>query len=483
MLVWMMSRVALATCWGPLGSCPFTFHRPDGATMEEPWPSSAPLRVSGRCVVGGCAAGGEPSAVFYGGPPAVVHLVAEDGALVAVLAAFRVVSSDLLELDHRLVPGRYVYGDVSFDVVGEVPEEARLDWPPGLPFPPDGVHVPISADSGEIERDVVSLTDLRDRASAAGWRVEAESLERLWLSDDTHWITAQYLSATSASVHIRLSWTKTWWSEPDPCPDGGTLARDERTVRCLREGVRHGPLTERGPGFVYEEGDCVDDLREGPWILFDASGARTSTHYRRGLREGEATTAHPNRVIAEVVSWSAGRREGPAQRWWADGSPRDEGAYCAGERCGPWSAWYPRGVGYPHSPSGLGTAEVQLSADQRGEAPLAISPEGHLLERANYSAGQLEGPYESWFLEPYTDTWSVLRGRYEGGRPDGRFTWTAETSRWRESWRHGVRHGIEKQWSPPPYLVISRSRWRNGTEVMVSRRGGDHLMHRTRLHQ
>lgn len=416
MLLWFLNQ-ALATCWHDASArCPITFHGPEGDSGGGPWPSSVPLRVSGRCVIGGCAAAGEQSAVFYGSPPPVIHVV-KDGARFAVSASFRSAGSQM-ELDQLLIPGQYVYGDVTFDVVGEIPPEAYVDWPEGLSFPPDGVHAPRAARSGAVERDIPSLPYLRDQALSSGLSVVAESPEMLMLMSDTALIAVVSLSYAIESVEVRVSWEEARWM--GAC-SGEAPPREDHTFACLHDGEREGPSIHAGR---YEGG-----RREGLWRLVDARGSTTELSYRDGLREGSSTTHYSSGILAERVTYREDLLEGPAERWWRDGSLRETGVYLDGAKHGEWTSWYPqRALGEP-------PCEVRVEPDVSSEIAPTIG--GHILESAHYRSGLLHGSYERWLPIAEPEGWDTLRGHYVRGQPDGRFVRIYPPYRERSSWRDG----------------------------------------------
>jgi antitoxin component YwqK of YwqJK toxin-antitoxin module len=84
-------------------------------------------------------------------------------------------------------------------------------------------------------------------------------------------------------------------------------------------------------------------------LLLIAVGALGSVLYfgnlipGSGRAESRATDAQVSYWASgkpkSSVTWTDGRREGPAEEWYADGSKREQGEYLAGERSGRWNFW------------------------------------------------------------------------------------------------------------------------------------------------
>ncbi len=119
---------------------------------------------------------------------------------------------------------------------------------------------------------------------------------------------------------------------PDPlaCP-AGTEHRGGRPMEAFEE------YCERTP-------DVGKPRREGPAVrYYDDGSVWEESRYREGLLDGEYVEHHRGGRVARQGAYEAGLRVGVWRVFAEDGTLLEESAWARGERHGPFSAFWPNG--------------------------------------------------------------------------------------------------------------------------------------------
>lgn len=269
----------------------------------------------------------------------------------------------------------------------------------------------------------------------------------------------------------KLHGTYTTWRDQDTRREAGTYRHGERHGRWTGfdkagekeiegsyvDGGRDGTWTTWKRGVVTSTGTWKRGKPDGAFVAYDRNGDEVyrdelpggtgtrrernggkktdRTSYVDGVRDGVATTYHPNGKLASQGSYAAGVRDGAWTEAWPNGEPRLEATYAAGELDGAWRRWrddgtldveatYANGARagryVEHRPDGAVLVEGAYAGDLADGEWLGYHPGGAISVRATWARGALDGPYE----ELREDGSTVVRGEHAGGRRVGTWTWT-----------------------------------------------------------
>lgn len=125
------------------------------------------------------------------------------------------------------------------------------------------------------------------------------------------------------------------------------------------------------------------------------------------------TRADGRRDAAELEVWctdGAGVRQGPYERWSADGIRLESGAYAGGERDGDWAWWYD---------SGRPRALARFRAGRQVGVYLELHGNGRLHIQVPYAGGRMHGPAGKW----HDNGRPMAAGRFESNRKVGLWTY------------------------------------------------------------
>jgi hypothetical protein len=390
--------IAWATCSGGF-PCQFRRVDADCAPTEAPVAAGEPVWVTASCVASVCCAGSSESCSTTYRPfaPTVSRAAAGEWVQLAVTAEPDGTCGDVPRYRFAL-PGGTVHlradgaPPLVVTVTGDLPRADPVPWPPGFPDWSDGLHPHVEAPEGRVP---LALDGGLEAALArAGW-----------------WVAASHTLAARDGVLVwlgpTLTWRATrvpvgaWWTAPDPCPSGATLA--ERDVvgatehQCQRpDGTLHGPFTLEGPG-ISRRGAYVDGRPDGDRLEVDDGG-------RWALR-----------------AWSLGV---PVGAWTSDdGQVRTEGAHVDGVPHGTW-------VTTRRTPNGFLAVEHVDWCDGR-RCGAFVREEGNVVERGTFAGDQRTG------------RWTVS--------VDG---WVCDES----TWVDGHEVGVHRRWQAPdrPFSVEVR---------------------------
>ncbi len=76
-------------------------------------------------------------------------------------------------------------------------------------------------------------------------------------------------------------------------------------------------------------------------VRFSIAGDTSAlTNLAEGALHGQVVTFHPNGKRKELITYSAGKQNGPYQAFDTEGAVVFEGALLEGKKNGPWSYWY-----------------------------------------------------------------------------------------------------------------------------------------------
>ncbi len=134
-----------------------------------------------------------------------------------------------------------------------------------------------------------------------------------------------------------------------PAHDGAlvTYWADDRVREegTYREGRRHGEVRGYHPdGSLAFEGEFRDGRAAGELRQYAPGGVLAVTHRAGdGVEQGERLQHWPDGTLRERLVLSGGRRNGPVERWHADGTPELRGQYADDAPVGEWQAFDAQG--------------------------------------------------------------------------------------------------------------------------------------------
>lgn len=206
-----------------------------------------------------------------------------------------------------------------------------------------------------------------------------------------------------------------------------TLSLPEADVeRSLLPGV------PRFEGPLRAEGEMLDGVPRGPWVLYDAEGRPVfrgafsesgqplgqwlwtepdgrvlcEGSFEQGVPDGLWREWHANGQLAAEMTFDLGDLEGAATEWYDNGASRQQGGFDQGDRAGLWSSWYDNG---------------QLRARGAYDRGLRTGlweewhPDGKPMLVATYVRGRAHGLWQSW----YSNGQPKERGHFIDGRREG----------------------------------------------------------------
>lgn len=351
-----------------------------------------------------------------------------------------------------VLPGSYTFNGLAFEVVGEVGDDRRLPWPPGVPFPEDGLHVPEVAPSGEVRLDVVAVADLP----------RPEGFEVVWASPRT-------VELRRDDLHVRVSieghgwldqgWAVEWRTGPAGARGEGTAAwtegalRSEGTWRSGRPDGRFRSWDTNGR-LVAEARFVAGDLAS--WRAWSGVDLVEAGELASGRPEG--TWAVRPRAQAPRPPW-VDERMLPTLEPRVDRSFRIEATFREGVLDGPWVE---RAGPAPDAQEVLAVAFCDGAPCGR---EVQRAREGEIVLRGRWGARGKTGRWKEYAwgrhskVEHYTG--DELDGRYVRWGSGAWGRWIVEERGW---YRDGQKHGPWKRYDA--YGGVAEVEvWRRGALV------------------
>lgn len=202
------------------------------------------------------------------------------------------------------------------------------------------------------------------------------------------------------------------------------------------------------------------DGRQVRRTFFHADGSNAGIYaLDRMGRSGLGETWFPNHQLRERSNWKANKRHGPTERFKANGSPVQSGAYEHGKKEGPWTEWLESGD----------VVTSTFTADQRTGLCQRHTAEGQLVDVGTFQAGRRQGLWATFDREGHKES----EGHYELDQKVGHWTtWKAFVTQAgdkvmrvaEQDWVDGKKHGAyvrrEKQGA-----VLEQGRFEAGRKI------------------
>ena len=167
-------------------------------------------------------------------------------------------------------------------------------------------------------------------------------------------------------------------------------------------------------GELFGEGGYEEGLREGAWRFYNRDGSLAQEgNYRAGNYHGDWTWYYPNGDIHRRESYRKGKEDGLFQEWNVDGELLLEGDYVDGLRNGVWVTQV-----NDHREEG-----AYIDGERHSEW-IHTFDNGQKQFQGSYDQGIPLGKHFAWNRDG-TRNWV---GTYEGGLPDGDWTYYGDNN-------------------------------------------------------